>query len=68
MLPLGRGGFVGVVVVMFTDIVVCVGGSRGSDPCKDTTVSRVAASALSRGPGAAMGCSLSTGTVVSGPH
>ena len=68
ILPLGKGGFAGIVVVTFTDIVGCVGGSRGSEPCKDTMGPRVAASASSRGPGAAMGCSSSAGTAVSGPH
>lgn len=66
--PLDGGGFTGVVVVTFTDIIGCIGGSRGSDPCKDTTGLRVVASALSRGPGSAMGCSSSTGTAVFGPH
>lgn len=65
---LGGGGFAGVVVVTFTDIIGCVGGSRGSDPCKDTTGPRVVASASSRGPGSAMGCSSSAGTAVFGPH
>ena len=65
--PLAEGGFVGVVVVMFTDIVGCIGGSRGSEPCRDITGSRVAASASSRGPGSAISLS-STGTAVSGPH
>ena len=64
---LDKGGFAGVVVVMFTDIIGCVGGSRGNEPCKDTTGSRVAANASSRGPGAAIGSS-SAGTAVSGPH
>ena len=64
---LGGGGFVGVVVVTFTDIIGRTGGLRGSEPCRDTTGSRVAASVSSRGPGAAIGL-LSAGTVVSGPH
>ena len=38
-------------MVTFTDIGFCCGGSRGSDPCRLTTGSSVAASASSRGPG-----------------
>lgn len=65
--PLGGGGFAGVVVVTFTDIVGCAGGSRGSEPCRDTTGLRVAGNASSRGPGIASD-SLSAGIAVSGPH
>ena len=54
-IPLLEGGFgAGVVVVTFTDIVSCWGGSSGRDPCRLTTGSSVAASASSSGPGAAI--------------
>lgn len=54
-MPPAEGAFcAGVVVVTFTDIVSC-GGSRGRDPWRDTTGSRVAANASSRGPGSAIG-------------
>lgn len=51
MPPLGGEGFAVVAVVTFTDIV---GGSKGNDPCRDTTGSSVAAKASSSGPGAAI--------------
>ena len=56
-----------MVVVAFTDIVGCIGGSRGSDPCKDTMGARVAARALSRGLGSAKSslfCSVTSGPQV----
>lgn len=65
---LDAGGFAGMVVVTFTDIVGYVGGSRGRDPCNDTTGASVSANASLRGSGSAIGSLSSAGTVVSGPH
>lgn len=43
-MPLLEGGlFIGVVVVTFTDIVGCDGGSKGKEPCRDIMGSRAAA-------------------------
>ena len=63
MPPLG-GMFTGVVVVTFTDIMGCIGGSSGSGPCKDTMGSRVATSTLSSSPGSAIAKSSLTRSVV----
>ena len=66
-IPPFKGGFgPGAVVVTFTDIVSCCGGSRGSDPCRLTTGLSVAASASSRGPGA--GTIVSRGSSTAGPQ
>lgn len=66
--PLDGGFTAGVAVVTFTDIVFGSGGSRGSDPCSDTTGSSVAANALSSGHGTAIVCLLSLGMAVVGPQ
>ena len=57
-----------IVVVMFTDIAGCVGGSNGKGPCKDTMGSRVAANASLSGPSFATGWSSSTGMAVFSPQ
>ena len=41
-----------VVVVTFTDMISCWGGSSGSDPCRVTIGPSASASTSSRGPGA----------------
>lgn len=69
LIPPFEGVFcAGIVVVMFTDIAGCVGGSNGKGPCKDTMGSRVAANASLSGPSIATGWSLSTGMAVFGPQ
>lgn len=55
-------------MVTFADIMGCVGGSRGWDPCRDMMGSRVVASTSSSGPGSAIAKSLLTCSVVSGPQ
>ena len=64
-IPPLEGALVGMVVVAFADMISCLGGSRGSDPCKLTIGSSVAANASYNGPGAAMGLS-GSGPQVSG--